>query len=91
MSVDKSWDRGAGLSLSAARIQWGMQGTDTEENRAAVPTLVYGHLELTIHKPPDQKEQGEERTGRRLSRVREGPYRQENHFIKFIDESESSQ
>ncbi|EYC30021.1 hypothetical protein Y032_0005g2399 [Ancylostoma ceylanicum] len=25
-----------------------MQGRDAEENRAAVPTLVYGHLELTI-------------------------------------------
>ncbi|EYC28041.1 hypothetical protein Y032_0008g301 [Ancylostoma ceylanicum] len=45
MSVDKSW--GAGLSLSAARIQHGMQGRDAEENRAAVPTPVYGHLELT--------------------------------------------
>ncbi|EYC13739.1 hypothetical protein Y032_0043g898 [Ancylostoma ceylanicum] len=25
-----------------------MQGRDAEENRAAVPTLVYGYLELTI-------------------------------------------
>ncbi|EYC16111.1 hypothetical protein Y032_0034g2802 [Ancylostoma ceylanicum] len=48
MSVDKSWGRGAGLSLPAARIQRGMQGRDAEENRAAVPTLVYGRLELTI-------------------------------------------
>ncbi|EYC27704.1 hypothetical protein Y032_0008g14 [Ancylostoma ceylanicum] len=48
MSVDKSWGRGAGLSLSAARIQRGMQGRDAEENRAAVPALVYGQLELTI-------------------------------------------
>ncbi|EYC02466.1 hypothetical protein Y032_0100g3322 [Ancylostoma ceylanicum] len=38
MYVDKSWGRGAGLSLSAARIRWGMQGRDTEENRAAVRT-----------------------------------------------------
>ncbi|EYC21551.1 hypothetical protein Y032_0019g3892 [Ancylostoma ceylanicum] len=37
----------------------GMQGRDTEESRATVPTLVYGHLELTIgdlllvsHAPP---------------------------------------
>ncbi|EYB86865.1 hypothetical protein Y032_0272g941 [Ancylostoma ceylanicum] len=52
MSADKSWDRGAALSLSAARIQRGMQGRDTEENRAAVPTLVCGHLELTICEIP---------------------------------------
>ncbi|EYB82934.1 hypothetical protein Y032_0346g3132 [Ancylostoma ceylanicum] len=26
-----------------------MQGRDAEENRAAAPTLVYGHLELTIY------------------------------------------
>ncbi|EYC05152.1 hypothetical protein Y032_0083g1615 [Ancylostoma ceylanicum] len=25
-----------------------MQGRDAKENRAAVPTLVYGHLDLTI-------------------------------------------
>ncbi|EYC12648.1 hypothetical protein Y032_0046g1343 [Ancylostoma ceylanicum] len=48
MSVDKSRGRGAGLSLSAARIQRGMQGRGAEENRAAVTTLVYGLLELTI-------------------------------------------
>ncbi|EYC31934.1 hypothetical protein Y032_0003g1315 [Ancylostoma ceylanicum] len=48
MSADKSWDRGAALSLSAARIQRDMQDRDTEEKRAAVPTLVCGHLELTI-------------------------------------------
>ncbi|EYC36792.1 hypothetical protein Y032_0856g2715 [Ancylostoma ceylanicum] len=48
MSVDKSWGRGVFLSLSATRIQRGMQGRDAEENRAAVPTLVCGHLELTI-------------------------------------------
>ncbi|EYC45851.1 hypothetical protein Y032_0415g1071 [Ancylostoma ceylanicum] len=48
IAVDKSWRRGAGLSLSATLIQRGMQTRDAEENRAAVPTLVYGHLELTI-------------------------------------------
>ncbi|EYB91586.1 hypothetical protein Y032_0204g1884 [Ancylostoma ceylanicum] len=48
MSADKSWGRVAGLSLSAAWIQRGMQGRDAEENRAAVLTLVCGHLELTI-------------------------------------------
>ncbi|EYC12327.1 hypothetical protein Y032_0048g1730 [Ancylostoma ceylanicum] len=52
MSVDKSWGRGAGLSLSAAHIQRDMHGRDAEENRAAVPTLVYGHLELTIQSVP---------------------------------------
>ncbi|EYB91585.1 hypothetical protein Y032_0204g1884 [Ancylostoma ceylanicum] len=50
MSADKSWGRVAGLSLSAAWIQRGMQGRDAEENRAAVLTLVCGHLELTIYR-----------------------------------------
>ncbi|EYB94235.1 hypothetical protein Y032_0174g472 [Ancylostoma ceylanicum] len=48
--TDKSWGRGAGLSLSAARIQRGMQGRDAEENRAAVPTLVCGHYNFKINK-----------------------------------------
>ncbi|EYB91008.1 hypothetical protein Y032_0211g2189 [Ancylostoma ceylanicum] len=45
----KSWDSGAALSVSAARRLQGLQGRDTEETRAAAPTLARVHLELTIH------------------------------------------
>ncbi|EYC23237.1 hypothetical protein Y032_0015g2541 [Ancylostoma ceylanicum] len=48
MSVDKSWDRGAVLLRVSALHATLNPCSRQRETRAAPPTLVYGHLELTI-------------------------------------------
>ncbi|EYB99388.1 hypothetical protein Y032_0123g1178 [Ancylostoma ceylanicum] len=48
MVVDKSWDRGAGALVVWCTEAAGLLGRDTEENRAAVPALVYDRMEFTV-------------------------------------------
>ncbi|EYB99165.1 hypothetical protein Y032_0124g1198 [Ancylostoma ceylanicum] len=48
MSVDKSWDRGA-VFLRVSALHATLNPCSRQrESRAAAPTLVYGHLELTV-------------------------------------------
>ncbi|EYC10146.1 hypothetical protein Y032_0057g2789 [Ancylostoma ceylanicum] len=51
MSVDNSWDRGAVLLRVSALHATLNLCSRQRETRAAPPTLVYGHLELTIGTP----------------------------------------
>ncbi|EYB81392.1 hypothetical protein Y032_0384g390 [Ancylostoma ceylanicum] len=50
MSADKSWDRGA-VFLRVSALHAMLNPCRRErETRAAAPTLVCGHLELSMHK-----------------------------------------